>query len=59
LSEGLAAAAAAGAIGDMPIDAAAALLSACYDRAALAVEAGAEEGAWLDIIDRFVNGLLT
>jgi AcrR family transcriptional regulator len=57
LREGLAAAMAARALRPMPLDAVTLLLSSAYDRAALAVEAGAEPGDFMAVLTAFVDGL--
>jgi AcrR family transcriptional regulator len=57
LREGLAAAIQAGALPKLPLAATAQLLGAAYDRAALAIAAGAEPGEWHKLIDAVVAGL--
>ncbi|MVA97059.1 TetR family transcriptional regulator [Nitratireductor sp. CAU 1489] len=57
LREGLAAAMAARTIRRMPLDAVTLLLSSAYDRAALAVEAGADPDIFMDVLAAFVDGL--
>ncbi len=59
LREGLAAAIQAGALPKLPLAATAQLLGAAYDRAALAIAAGAEPGEWHKLIDAVVAGLAT
>lgn len=57
LREGLAAAMQAGALPKLPLAAIAQLLSAVYDRAALAIAAGADPGEWRGLIDTVLAGL--
>ena len=57
LREGLALAMAAGAIRRMPLEALTLLLSSAYDRAALAVDAGAPARHFLEILTAFIDGL--
>ncbi|QDZ00591.1 TetR/AcrR family transcriptional regulator [Nitratireductor mangrovi] len=57
LREGLALAMAAGAIRRMPLEALTLLLSSAYDRAALAVDAGAPARPFLEILTAFIDGL--
>lgn len=57
LREGLAAAMQAGALPKLPLAATAQLLSAAYDRAALAIAAGADPGEWRKLIDTVLAGL--
>lgn len=57
LREGLAAAIQAGALSKLPLAATAQLLGAAYDRAALAIAAGAEPSEWHKLIDAVVAGL--
>lgn len=57
LREGLAAAMRAGALPKLPLAPTAQLLSAAYDRAALAIAAGAEPGEWHKLIDTMLAGL--
>jgi AcrR family transcriptional regulator len=57
LREGLAAATRAGAIRPLPADALATILSAAYDRAALAIEAGGGPGVHSEIIAALIKGL--
>lgn len=57
LREGLAAAMQAGALPKLPLAAIAQLLSAVYDRAALAIAAGADPGEWRRLIDTVLAGL--
>lgn len=57
LREGLAAAIQAGALPKLPLAATAQLLGAAYDRAALAIAAGADAGEWRRLIDSVVAGL--
>lgn len=57
LREGLAAAMAGGALRRLPLDAATALLSAAYDRAALAVEAGADPAELRAVLAALLEGL--
>jgi AcrR family transcriptional regulator len=59
LREGVQAAIAAGAIKPLPIEATAQLLGAAYDRAALAIEQGADRGDWLAVLRRTIEGLAT
>jgi AcrR family transcriptional regulator len=57
LQEGLAAAMQLGALQTLPLAATAQLLSAAYDRAALAIAAGADAGEWHKLIDTVLAGL--
>lgn len=57
LHEGLAAAMQVGALPKLPLLATAQLLGAAYDRAALAIAAGADAGEWRRLIDSVVAGL--
>ncbi|MCV9935278.1 TetR/AcrR family transcriptional regulator [Boseaceae bacterium BT-24-1] len=57
LHEGLAAAMQAGALPSLPLAPTAQLLGAAYDRAALAVAAGADPSDWHKLIDRVLAGL--
>lgn len=57
LATGLAAAMAAGRMARGPVNELAALLSAAYDRAALAVAHGDDPAPWLTAIDRLLSGL--
>ncbi|AZO77410.1 MULTISPECIES: TetR/AcrR family transcriptional regulator [unclassified Bosea (in: a-proteobacteria)] len=57
LQEGLAAAMQSGALPSLPLTATTQLLSAAYDRAALAIAAGADPGEWHKLIDRVLSGL--
>lgn len=57
LREGLAAADAAGLLGPLPIDATAKLLSAAYDRAALAIETGDDAQPWRSALKALILGL--
>lgn len=57
LREGLSAAMQAGALPKLPLAPTAQLLSAAYDRAALAIAAGADPGEWHKLIDTLVAGL--
>jgi AcrR family transcriptional regulator len=57
LREGLAVAMRAGALPKLPLAPTAQLLSAAYDRAALAIAAGADPGEWHKLIDMVVAGL--
>jgi AcrR family transcriptional regulator len=59
LREGLAAAMQAGALPKLPLASTAQLLSAAYDRAALAISTGADAGEWHRLIDTVVAGLAT
>ncbi len=57
LREGLAAAIAAGALPPLPLDALTAQLAAMFDRAALAIEAGADAGDHRAVLAAFIDGL--
>lgn len=57
LREGLAAAIAAGALRALPVDALAAQLSAAFDRAALAIEAGERSEDHAEVLSALVAGL--
>lgn len=57
LREGLAAAMQAGVLSKLPLAATAQLLSAAYDRAALAIAGGADAGEWRKLIDTVLTGL--
>lgn len=57
LREGLAAAMQAGALPRLPLAATAQLLGAAYDRAALAIAAGADAAEWHRLIDTVLAGL--
>jgi AcrR family transcriptional regulator len=57
LREGLSAAMAAGVLRVLPVEVAAQLLSAVYDRAALSIEAGADAGAWQAVIRAVLEGM--
>jgi AcrR family transcriptional regulator len=57
LREGLAAAMDAGAIRRLPVDAAAEILGAAYDRAALAIGAGANAKEWCGVIEALIKGI--
>ncbi|ABE41576.1 transcriptional regulator, TetR family [Rhodopseudomonas palustris BisB5] len=57
LREGLQAAIEAGLIKPVPIEATAQLIGAAYDRAALAVEQGADRGDWLAGLRALIEGL--
>lgn len=57
LREGLEAAMASGALRKLPVDAAAALLSAAYDRAALAIDAGGEPRDYRRALEALIEGL--
>lgn len=57
LWEGLSAAMNAGAIPPLPLDALTALLSACFDRAALAIESGASREDYRSALAGLINGL--
>jgi AcrR family transcriptional regulator len=57
LREGIAAAMQAGALPRLPLAATAQLLSAAYDRAALAIATGADPGEWHNLIDTMLAGL--
>lgn len=57
LREGLAAAMAAGQLLPLPVDIAALLLSAAYDRAALAIVGGADPATWRAAIEALISGL--
>jgi AcrR family transcriptional regulator len=59
LREGLAAAMQAGALPPLPLAATAQLLGAAYDRAALAIAAGADPAEWRKLIDAVLAGLAT
>lgn len=59
LREGLAAAIRAGALPALPLETTAQLLGAAYDRAALAIAAGADPAEWRDLIETVVSGLAT
>ncbi len=57
LRDGLAAAVEAGALAPLPLDALAALLSAAYDRAALAIEAGGDPDEYRRALASLIGGL--
>ena len=57
LREGLAAAIRAGAIAALPLDALTALLAAAFDRAALAIEAGADAEDYRAVLAALLDGL--
>ena len=57
LREGLAAAMLAGALPKLPLAATSQLLGAAYDRAALAIAAGADPGEWRKLIDTVLAAL--
>jgi AcrR family transcriptional regulator len=57
LRAGLAAAMAAGALRPLPLEAATALLGAAFDRAALAIEAGADPAACRAVLAALIEGL--
>ena len=57
LRDGLAAAAASGEIDQLPQEALAVLLSALFDRAALAIEGGHDHAALLRVIEAILKGL--
>ena len=57
LREGLAAAMRAGAIAALPLDALTALLAAAFDRAALAIEAGADAEDYRAVLAALLDGL--
>lgn len=57
LREGVAAAISAGALRALPIDATAQLLGAAYDRAALAIEGGADPTEWRVVLKALIDGL--
>ncbi|PRH84470.1 TetR family transcriptional regulator [Labrys okinawensis] len=57
LREGIAAAVADGALRPVPVDEAALLLSAVYDRAALSIAAGADGEEWRALIRAVLDGL--
>jgi AcrR family transcriptional regulator len=59
LRTGLEAAMRSGAMRDLPLDATAALLSAAFDRAALAIEAGAPARDYLKSLEALIEGLMT
>ncbi len=59
LREGLSAAMAAGAIPALPLDATTTLLAACFDRAALAVEAGGRPEDYRRAMEALIDGLLS
>jgi len=59
LREGLAAGIESGELQDLPIDAATAMLSAAYDRAALAIAHGEREEHYKTIIERLIDGIST
>lgn len=59
LREGLAAAMQAGALPKLPLAATTQLLGAAYDRAALAIAAGADPGDWHKLVDAVLAGLAT
>jgi AcrR family transcriptional regulator len=59
LVEGLEAAMEAGAIRRLPVEPTAQLLSAMFDRAALAIEAGGNRRAWRTALDAVLDGLAT
>jgi len=57
LRAGLAEAMAQGVLRPLPPDATAQALSACYDRAALAIAGGADVDAWITVMDALLEGL--
>lgn len=57
LREGLTAAMMAGAIRSLPVDATAELLGAAYDRAALAIDGGADAETWHKVIEALIHGI--
>lgn len=57
LADGLAAAAAAGDLAPLPVAPLSDLLSAAFDRAALAITDGADPDDWLIVIDALIQGL--
>ncbi|MGK9169404.1 TetR/AcrR family transcriptional regulator; helix-turn-helix transcriptional regulator [Inquilinus limosus] len=57
LREGLAAAMAAGVLRPLPLEAAAQLLGAAYDRAALAIASGADPAEWQTVLAALIDGL--
>jgi AcrR family transcriptional regulator len=59
LVAGLSAAMQAGDLRPLPVEPLAALLSAAFDRAALAVEAGMDEAQCREVLDALVDGLAT
>lgn len=59
LRAGLAEAMAQGLLRPLPPDATAQVLSACYDRAALAIASGADVDAWVTVMDALLEGLAT
>ncbi|WP_054310676.1 TetR/AcrR family transcriptional regulator [Mesorhizobium sp. 1M-11] len=58
LREGLAAAMRAGDLPKLPLEALTSLLGAAFDRAALAVDAGASAGDYRDVLAAVIDGLL-
>lgn len=58
LVEGLAAAMQAGAIRRLPLEPTAQLLSAMFDRAALAIETGGSRRSWRAVLDAVIDGLV-
>jgi AcrR family transcriptional regulator len=59
LRAGLEAAMRSGAMRELPLDATAALLSAAFDRAALAIEAGASARDYLKSLEALIDGLMS
>jgi AcrR family transcriptional regulator len=59
LREGIAMAMRSGAMKRLPLEATAALLSATFDRAALAIEAGASARDYLKSLEALIDGLMT
>jgi hypothetical protein len=57
LRDGLRAAIEAGALRSLPLDAMAQLLGAAYDRAALAIDIGADRGDWHAVLRIMIEGL--
>jgi AcrR family transcriptional regulator len=58
LREGIAAAMRSGAMKKLPLDAAVSLLSAVFDRAALAIEAGASARDYSQVFEALITGLM-
>jgi hypothetical protein len=59
LREGIAMAMRLGAMKKLPLDAVTALLSAAFDRAALAIESGASARDYLKSLEALIDGLMT
>jgi hypothetical protein len=57
LRDGLRAAIAAGALRALPVEATAQLLGAAYDRAALAIDTGADRADWHAVLRIVIEGL--